>query len=71
MVDNNELFKMVSDAISVAKQSKRDNGGFILADDKKDLVKMSNDLEERITALKNAKSDIDTFMGESNYALYS
>ena len=50
---------------------KRDNGGFILADDKKDLVKMSNDLEERITALKNAKSDIDTFMGESNYALYS
>jgi hypothetical protein len=70
MSDSSEFFNMVSDAIGVVKKNKQANGGILLGEDKKNLEEMSDDLGQRIAALKKAKSDIDTFVGDGD-GLYS
>ena len=70
MSDGNELFNMVNNAVNAAEKNKEANGGFLLADDKKDLEEMSGDLKQRIATLKKVKLGIDTFMGDS-CGLYS
>lgn len=70
MPDSNELFDMVNNAINLVKKNKQANDGLLLVDDQKDLEEISADLEQRIATLKKAKSDIDTFIGDS-YGLYS